>query len=376
MKNSYRELLGVLRRRVRILVQAPRLGVHVWIQDNPYSEVLYRQFRHAWAPQRMTLLEELDAFTRLPANSRLLWIHSEASYSWGRSGNELAKAHRSYLGSLERWSAKKGRLIWTVHDESLHLNDPNTERVRAIRDKLREMADCVHVHSEAAKAVVVQNFQVDPNRIIVIRHPSYAPLYKQASGGGTEDANAHNRFPRHLLCFGHVKGYKNYGALAEALNELGAGSFERLTIAGQPSGDVSLPEESYRQNLELDLRLRFIPDAEVPQLFGSAHFLVLPYTESLTSGVAALSMGFGVPVIAPALGGMREAVPPENWPLIYDREESHGLARALHLARDMSANEYRALAESCRAFGEEIHPDRISSELIRALSQRGINVSE
>jgi glycosyltransferase involved in cell wall biosynthesis len=173
-----------------------------------------------------------------------------------------------------------------------------------------------------------------------------------------------------------VKAYKNYEALADALNHLGAGSFARLTIAGQPSGDVILPDESYRRNLELDLRLRFIPDEEVAQLFAAAHFLVLPYTESLTSGAAALSMGFGVPVIAPALGGMREAVPPQNWPLIYDIEEPDGLACALRLARDMSAIEYRALVDRCMAFGEEIHPDRISSELIHVLAEHGIVLSE
>lgn len=374
--NRYRALLGVLRRRARILVRRPRLGVHVWIQGNPYSELLYRAFRNRWAPQQMTLLEELDAFTRLSANGRLLWIHSEASYSWGRSGNELAKAHCSYLSSLGRWSAKKGRVIWTVHDDGLHLNDPNPQRVRAIREKLCQIADCVHVHSEAAKMLVMQKFQINPDRIIVIRHPSYAPRYEQVTRDRAAHADSDYDGARHLLCFGHVKAYKNYEALADALNQLGAGSFARLTIAGQPSGDVILPDESYRRNLELDLRLRFIPDEEVAQLFAAAHFLVLPYTESLTSGAAALSMGFGVPVIAPALGGMREAVPPENWPLIYDIEEPDGLACALRLARDMSAIEYRALVDRCMAFGEEIHPDRISSELIHVLAEHGIVLSE
>jgi beta-1,4-mannosyltransferase len=371
---NFRAKLGVLRRRAGILTRRPRLGVHVWLSDNPYSDILYRQFRGSCAPQPMTLLEELETFTRLPSDKRLLWIHSEASYSWGRSGRHLEEAHHSYLSSLERWSRKDGRLVWTIHDDGLHLNDSNLARIQTIRDKLLEMVDCVHVHSNTAKALVLRSLGVDSARVIVVPHPSYAPLYSEATDQWEQEEKGDRVAPRELLCFGHVKAYKDYGALASALEQLGGGSFARLTIAGKLGDDMALPEEIYRKNLELDLRLRFIPDEEVPRLFARAHFLVLPYTESLTSGAAALSMGFGVPVIAPDLGGMREAVPEENWPLIYDLEEPDGLACALRRARDMSSVDYQALANRCRAFGEAIHPDRISAELVRILTERGLLV--
>ena len=372
----FRAQLGVLRRRAAILIRRPRVGVHVWLTGNPYSEVLYRQFCGPLAPQPMTLLEELDTFTRLRSDKRLLWIHSEASYSWGRSGKDLEDAYRSYLRSLERWSRKKGRLVWTIHDDGLHLNDSNLARIATIRDKLRAMADLIHVHSEAAKTLVLRRLGVDPARVIVVPHPTYAPLYPKVADQEGELGGAEPPSRRRLLCFGHVKSYKNYGALAAALEQLGSGSFAGLTIAGKVSGDVVLPEESYRLNVDLDLRLRYIPDEEVPHLFANADYLVLPYIESLTSGVAALAMGFGVPVIAPDMGGMREAVPAENLPLIYSSEDPDALASALRLARDLSPVEYRALADQCRAFGEAIHPDRISAVLVRFLAERGILVRD
>lgn len=120
------------------------------------------------------------------------------------------------------------------------------------------------------------------------------------------------------------------------------------------------------------MQLRFVPDREVPALFAEAHFLVLPYTESLTSAAAALAMGFGIPVIAPNLGGMRESVPAENWALIYSAEEPDGLASALRQARDMSALQYSALVDKCRTFGEAIHPNRLSADLREILSRRGL----
>jgi len=364
---SIRAKLGILRRCARILLRRRALGIHVWIPDNPYSDMLYRKFDGALAPEPMTYVEELDAFTRLPARRRLLWIHSEASYSWGRTGDDLAAAHQTYLASLKRWSSNGGKLVWTVHDTGLHLNDPDPGRIQSIREKLRDVADCVHVHSEAAKGVVVRDFGVAAERIVVVPHPSYAPLYSKADPARHQPTGL-----RRLLCFGNVKAYKNYDGLAAAIEALGPGSFERMTIAGKSDGTVVLPAENYRRSVDLDLRLRFIPDEEVPQLFGDADFRVLPYTESLTSGAAALSMGFGVPVIAPDLGGMREAVPEANRPLIYAPDDPDGLKKALRRARDMTPDEYDRLAVQCQAFGAAIHPDRISAALIGILSERRI----
>ena len=364
-----REKIGSVRRCVSIFARRPKIGVHVWIPSNPYSDMLYKQFRGATAPQPMTLLEELAAFTMLPAAGRLLWIHSEASYSWGRHGQKLDAAYASYIRSLERWSAKNGKLVWTIHDDGLHLNDPDSSRIIRIRSKLGEMADCIHVHSEAAKKLVVSKFGLMPERIMVVPHPSYASLYPTPL---YEFAAANVTTRRRLLCFGHIKRYKNYDALAAALNGLGSDSFSKLTIAGKPDGDIVLPVSSLRRNLELDLKLGFVPDSDVPDLFAMADFLILPYEDTLTSGAVALSMGFGVPVIAPDLGGMREAVPAANGVLLYSPGDPDGLENALRLARDMSAEEYSNLAKSCHEFGEAIHPDVLSLRLLNSLIERGV----
>ena len=68
---TLRTYLGLQRRRVNIFVRRPRLGVYTWITENPYSEMIYAQFRGADAPLAMTDLRELETFTKLPPDGRL-----------------------------------------------------------------------------------------------------------------------------------------------------------------------------------------------------------------------------------------------------------------------------------------------------------------
>jgi beta-1,4-mannosyltransferase len=175
-----------------------------------------------------------------------------------------------------------------------------------------------------------------------------------------------------LLSFGRVSEYKDYDGLADALAALPRNSFRSLTIAGKKAESFQLPAEDLGKSVELNLTLRFIEDFEVPAFFAEADFIVLPYKAGLTSGVAALAMGFGVPIIAPKLGGMAEVVPELNLPLLYDPAHAVGLRSALNIASQLTAPEYARLRDACREAGDRIHPHRVSEMLLHVLQTRGI----
>jgi glycosyltransferase involved in cell wall biosynthesis len=360
--SSARIHLGVIRRSLLIRARRRRVGVHAWLRENPYHEMICSRFSGATAPEPLSTLDDLEAFVRLPSERRVLWIHSEASYSWGDAEeNLLQDRFEKYIGSLKTWSNKGGRFMWTLHDIGLHLADHDQSRIGRIRELLAKTADCVHVHSTVAAEMVSKEFGIAESRIVVVPHPTYAPVYDGISVSRTESENADRRA---LLFFGFIKSYKNLDGLIDALLALPKGSFERLTIAGRKQAEIHLKEADLSKKLNCDFRLRFIPHQEVPGLFCNSHFTVLPYTSSLTSGAAALSMGFGVPVIAPDIGGMRETLPEENHHLLYDPSHVVGLRLALERARDMPTNQYGELRSACRAKGESLHPSRISSELL------------
>jgi glycosyltransferase involved in cell wall biosynthesis len=59
---------------------------------------------------------------------------------------------------------------------------------------------------------------------------------------------------------------------------------------------------------DLQVQNRYISDEEASRLMHDATIVVLPYTSATQSGVAALAQAFGRPIIASAVGGLKEMV--------------------------------------------------------------------
>ena len=57
-----------------------------------------------------------------------------------------------------------------------------------------------------------------------------------------------------------------------------------------------------------EIRDRYIDAKEVVQLFRQTDLVVLPYTDATQSGVAAMALGYGIPVIATTVGSIPEFV--------------------------------------------------------------------
>ena len=53
---------------------------------------------------------------------------------------------------------------------------------------------------------------------------------------------------------------------------------------------------------------RYIKDDEIPVLFSRANAIILPYTDATQSGVAAMALSYGRPVISTQVGSIDEVV--------------------------------------------------------------------
>jgi glycosyltransferase involved in cell wall biosynthesis len=101
-----------------------------------------------------------------------------------------------------------------------------------------------------------------------------------------------------------------------------------------------------------DVRLinRFIPDDQLAGLFAEHSAFVLPYTTEFTaqSGVVFMALTYDIPVIASAVGGLRD------------------LLGEFRIGRTFEANRDDQLAAGIRELHEGGHADALAAEIRRA----------
>ena len=92
----------------------------------------------------------------------------------------------------------------------------------------------------------------------------------------------------------------------------------------------------------------------------------------MTSGVANLALTYGVPVVAPDMGGIAEGLPESARALLYDPDDPNGLARAAERAAALDQTDWSRISAECRALAADRAPFRQSQRLLAAMMRRGI----
>jgi len=147
-----------------------------------------------------------------------------------------------------------------------------------------------------------------------------------------------------LLFFGFVRPYKGLDTLLSAL-ALVKDRPVSLTVAGEFWND----KERYLKQIEelgigkrVSLIDRYLPDAEMGELFAAADLVVLPYKESRTSGIIATAYGFGKPVLATRVGGFPEIVRDGLTGKLVPPDDPRALADAICWFLDNGAADFSA----------------------------------
>jgi glycosyltransferase involved in cell wall biosynthesis len=241
--------------------------------------------------------------------------------------------------------------------------------------KVCKTVDRVVVHSRRG-ADELAGLGVPRARIARIPHPVFA------SAGPIVDG------PRGqtLLFFGLIRAYKGVDLLLRALPVVARDRPDvRLVVAGDPLEPVA-PLRKLATELgvdeRIDWRLGFLPDDEVADVLAAASVVVLPYRRRVdASGVLALAVGHGLPIVASDVGslgetvaefGAGEVVPPEDFEALAtacvrllgdDRrrdEAVRGAARAREaLTWEAAAGQHEALYEQL------VHGHRRPGEPVR-----------
>jgi glycosyltransferase involved in cell wall biosynthesis len=126
---------------------------------------------------------------------------------------------------------------------------------------------------------------------------------------GQAHADAREPEPRRLLFVGRLVPVKGLPRLLEALAEVGRTRGFQLEVIGD--GPERAAYEELAEGLSLAPRVRFrggVPRAEVARAMREADLFVMASDWETLSCVALEAQASGLPVVAPAVGGIPEAV--------------------------------------------------------------------
>ena len=181
-------------------------------------------------------------------------------------------------------------LVYTAHNAA-------REGLGAAERRACSRAAAVVVHSEAARARVVDSGAAPAARVHVIPHGAFDYLAALAEERPLPAELARVEGPV-VLCFGLLRPYKGLDVLLEAWRGIEGAE---LWIVGAPRMDLA----PLRAAAPAGVRFvpRFVPDPEVPAFFRRAALVALPYTRVDQSGPAFAALAFGKPLLLSDVGG-------------------------------------------------------------------------
>ena len=209
------------------------------------------------------------------------------------------------LPELDRWLLRsRAPLVFTAHD----LLPRRTAEKRDLWRSLFGRFERIVVHSERGRSTLAE-LGVPEERLRVIPHPVSPSDPPRADDGRT------------VLALGVIRPYKQVDHAAAAVRRLEGA---RLVVAGDPLGP--LPE-----GLDgAELRLGYLPEAELQRALGEATVAVFPYRAELDqSGALLQTLGAGVPAVVYDVGGLAEPVRAYGAGRVVPADDVEALAAAL-----------------------------------------------
>jgi len=238
--------------------------------------------------------------------------------------------------------------------------------------------DHLIVHTQYSRRQLIEGLGIPGDRLSVLPHPlldhhesKCAPESRRPGVPQAEDEQI-------VLFFGNVSHYKGLDILIRAFGRLPHERLRRtrLLVSGNPHIPMG-PIMALAQEVGIEDRvewdLRFIPDEQIHSVFARATVLALPYRHIDGSGVLAMALSHGKPMVATRIGGFAEILEDGVHGYLVEPEDPSAMAARLEDVLSDS-NRARAMSDAVRRLAEGWRSwDAVAEETIRIYqgSQRG-----
>lgn len=242
---------------------------------------------------------------------------------------------------LRRRARKLADLCHNVHSFSAAGSFSRSRWRAFFYRRIYRLFDRVFVHFDRNRGEFRHSFGIDPAVIVHGNEEIFRDLRKSSFDAAA--LRAHLGIPKDapvVLFFGTLSRYKGIDVLLDAFPAIRKDSDAHLVLAGFPAPDFDLRAHESRSGGGVIWVPSYIASDEVAAWMELASVIVFPYRDISQSGALHVAQTFGVPIVASAIGTMRDVIEHDVSGLLVEPENADALANAVkRLLRD------RALAQ-------------------------------
>ncbi|MEK4509967.1 glycosyltransferase family 4 protein [Paenibacillus sp. FSL K6-2524] len=240
-----------------------------------------------------------------------------------------------FICSMVYLKLRRVQLIWTIHNlYPHHMKFIGMERF--MRSLICRFCSKLIVASDSIKSKVMSEFGVPASKLFVVKHGHYLGVYKPKGMNIRELYNINDDADVYLF-LGAIKAYKGVEDLIEAFNAVKTRQ-TYLIIAGKADQEMLEYLKSVKDNQNIVMDLRFIPNEEVADLISAVDVMVMPYKEITTSGTAILGLSFKKLIVMPDNDFIHEYFK-EDMVVSYEPADGNGLQNAMKAALNVKREE-------------------------------------
>lgn len=232
------------------------------------------------------------------------------------------------------------KLVWTVHNLLPH--EQATSNDLYVSRFISKVADAKIIHS--SKLIAKMNEKgFNIANIFCIPHGNYIDVYPNniSKSIARKNIGINNEFV--FLFFGMVRRYKGILQLVESFIRLETKYKNiKLVIAGSVNDHSLLKDIKRYKSSNIIYNLKSIKDEEIQIYMNSCDVVVLPFTETSTSGSAILAYSFKKSIIAPKMGNIADF--PQNTGYFYNPEILHGLEKKMEESINSSFRNHKNIS--------------------------------
>ena len=306
----------------RAAVAAPHIAATLSVSRQNEDFAAFAEFGDALVPID-TFINNLGAFAqswRIPLLRRKL---AE------RLRRDRVEAVIELMPHVWSWSvgpairAAGARHVLVVHDADAHPGDHRTLSVKYLLDRVILDADLVITLSEAVAGRLVARGVASRGRLTTLFHPelTFGPV--------TQRHPPVNGAPLRLLFMGRIMAYKALPLFLDAVDILrGKGIAVEIGVFGEGNLGVCAGRLAAMQ---AEVVNRWLSAAEFADILPRFHVLVLSHVEASQSGMAAVALGVGMPVVATPTGGIIEQIAHGRTGMLAHSADAPALAEAVRI---------------------------------------------